>query len=106
MFAWPGFKPVELQAGSTFNTGERFDSLSPREVSRPLVPVAEDHKSKHKPLLRVTSSIIEPVTRPLSGETNFVKSIYRQTFTTEIVRLAKHASVGLDLLLRHSNLAL
>lgn len=40
-----GFETIELQAGSPFNTEERLDSLSPREVPRPLVPVAEDHDS-------------------------------------------------------------
>ena len=40
-----GFKTVELQPRSPFNTEERFNSLPPREVSRALVPVTEDHDS-------------------------------------------------------------
>src|ERR1700694_2771960 len=40
-----GFNTIEFQPGRPFNTEERLDSLSPREVSRALVPVAEDHNS-------------------------------------------------------------
>jgi len=83
-----GFKTVELQPRSTFNTGERFNSLSPREVSRALVPVTEDHKSKHKPLLRVTSSIIKPATRPLSGDDD-VGSILKHKFNAVEPELAQ-----------------
>src|SRR5258706_14592093 len=49
-----GLKTVKLQPRSPFNTEERLDSLPPREVSRALIPVAEDHNStiSHSSALR------------------------------------------------------
>jgi hypothetical protein len=40
-----GFEAIQSHAGSVVNSRERFDALSSREVSGPLVAVTEDHNS-------------------------------------------------------------
>src|ERR1019366_7484053 len=50
------FQPVELQARWTLDSRKRFDPLPSGELSRALVPIADDHSLGYR-LLCVTSSI-------------------------------------------------
>jgi len=65
---------VELQARGPYNTEECLDSLSPREASLALVPIAEDHKSTYELSLRVKLSItgINEKRRPLQTNQGLV----------------------------------
>lgn len=66
---------VQLQARGTFDSGEGLDALSARELSGPLIPIADDHFQK------------------LAGVTRYVKRTRRATWLMEAGKAPEESAV-------------